>query len=323
MLTSEDIQLKCPVCESESGFKVAHQFSEFKLLDCGRCGFRFIPPSDYLPDDYYASYKDDKAAFEVAKANADLKQGMNLERYKWISKFKSSGRLLDVGAGWGHFVWAGRHTAFQTEGIEPSARNAQFAREHLGAPVRHGSFLDMQSAEAYDVVTMWDVLEHINEPATFVQQAFRVLKPDGIVVIKVPDASSPIAKLSGKFWHNIGREHVNLFGKTTLPLLLQRCGFETRKIIVTLEPKNILVYAIIPSLKRAFGIKSKSQVAYTNADAQRAFNQITRGGKLKTFLILKTHAVVIKLSEWLRIGDEMVVVAQKPSTPSLKTVSYA
>ena len=221
--------------------------------------------------------------------------------------------LLDVGAGWGHFVFAGRQTAFQAEGIEPSERNVAFARQHLGVPVTHGSFLDMTAVDAFDVVTMWDVLEHINEPFAFVQQAYRVLKPGGIVVIKVPDASSGIARFFGKFWHNIGHEHVNLFGKHTLPLLLERCGFRACKIIVTLEPKNILVYAIIPSLKRLFGIKSTTHhTAYTNADAQRAFNRLTQGSTLKTKLILTAHRLVIKLSEWLKIGDEMVVIAQKP-----------
>jgi len=313
MLVSEDIKLKCPVCDSSSGFRTAYQFPAFNLIDCQNCGFRFIPPSDYLPLDYYAHYKDDSAAIEIAKANVDLKLGMNLDRYGWISKIKPSGRLLDVGAGWGHFVFAGRQTAFQAEGIEPSERNVAFARQHLGVPVTHGSFLDMTAVDAFDVVTMWDVLEHINEPFAFVQQAYRVLKPGGIVVIKVPDASSGIARFFGKFWHNIGHKHVNLFGKHTLPLLLERCGFRTCKIIVTLEPKNILVYAIIPSLKRLFGIRSKAhQTAYTNADAQRAFNRLTQGSTLKTNFILTAHRVVIKLSEWLKIGDEMVVIAQKP-----------
>jgi hypothetical protein len=74
-----------------------------------------------------------------------------------------------------------------------------------------------------------------------------------------------------------------------------------------------LVYAIIPSLKRLFGIWSKAhQTAYTNADAQRAFNRLTQGSTLKTNFILTAHRVVIKLSEWLKIGDEMVVIAQKP-----------
>ncbi len=313
MLVSEDIKLKCPVCENSSGFRTAYQFSSFKLMDCQDCGFRFIPPSDHLPEDYYERYKDESAAIEVAKANVDLKLGMNLDRYRWISSIKPSGRLLDVGAGWGHFVAAGRQTAFQAEGIEPSACNADFARNHLGVPVAHGSFLEMTAVDAFDVVTMWDVLEHINEPFTFVQQAYRVLRPGGIVVIKVPDVSSVIARFSGKFWHNISHEHVNLFGKHTLPLLLERCGFNVRKIIVTIEPKNILVYAIIPSLKRLFGIQSKAkQIAYTNADAQRAFNRLTTGSALKTKFILNAHRLVIKLSEWLKIGDEMVVIAQKP-----------
>ncbi len=304
--------LKCPVCSNASGFRIVYRFSTFKLVECSACKFRFVPPSEHLPPDYYARYKDEAVALEVAKANADLKLVMNLERYKWISKFKSAGRLLDVGAGWGHFVWAGRYTTFQTEGIEPSEQNAKFASQHLNVPVKHGDFLDMNAEEVFDVVTMWDVLEHINEPITFVQQAYRVLKSGGIVVIKVPDASSPIAKLSGRIWHNISQEHVNLFGKKTLSLLLQRCGFKTLKIIVTLEPKNILVYAVIPWLKRAFSFKRRTaQLTYTNADAQRSFNAITKGGKFKTAVIANAHSAVIKLSEWLRIGDEMVVIAQK------------
>ncbi|MFN3385930.1 MAG: class I SAM-dependent methyltransferase [Candidatus Thermochlorobacter sp.] len=305
--------LKCPVCSNASGFRIAYRFSTFKLMECSACGFRFVPPSDYLPLDYYEHYKDDAVAIEVARANADLKLAMNIDRYKLISKFKSAGRLLDVGAGWGHFVWAGQHTAFQTEGIEPSEQNAKFACQHLNVPVKHGSFLDMNAEEEFDVVTMWDVLEHINEPMPFVQQAYRVLKSGGIVVIKVPDASSAIAKLSGRIWHNISQEHVNLFGKKTLSLLLQRCGFKPLKIIVTLEPKNILVYAVIPWLKRTFSFKRQTaQPTYTNADAQRAFNAMTKGGKFKTAVIANAHSAVIKLSEWLRIGDEMIMIAQKP-----------
>jgi 2-polyprenyl-3-methyl-5-hydroxy-6-metoxy-1,4-benzoquinol methylase len=310
-MPNDKLPVICPACKNTHHFSPSFSFPEFKLITCESCGLIFIPASDYLPPDYYEHYKDAATAVEVAKSNPELKRLVNLDRYHWLVKFKPSGKVLDVGAGWGHFVWAGKETAFEVQGIEPSKENAEFAVTYLGAAVRHGSFYSMTERDEFDVVTMWDVLEHINDPISFVQQTNRVLKPGGIVVIKVPDASSFSARFFGKNWYNIGHEHVNLFGKKNLSSLLEREGFQVIKISLTVEPKNLLLYSVLPKIKRLLPKKPQASKPSATAAAQQDFNAMTSGGSLKTKAIWSVYYFMLKFSEWFRLGDEMVVVAKK------------
>jgi 2-polyprenyl-3-methyl-5-hydroxy-6-metoxy-1,4-benzoquinol methylase len=135
-------------------------------------------------------------------------------------------RLLDVGCHIGVFVQiAGRH-GWDAWGVEPSQWAAAQARQ-AGLNVLEGT---METAgfegDFFDVVTMWDVIEHLENPSTEVRQAFRLLKPGGLLVAHTMDLDSLFARLMGRRWPWLMEMHLYYFTRKTLTLLMEQAGFQ-------------------------------------------------------------------------------------------------
>ncbi len=138
----------------------------------------------------------------------------------------AAGKLLDIGCGSGSLL---RHAKrwFKCEGVEPSAGAATECRKQ-GLEVTNGFFEDVDlPAESYDVVTMYAVLEHVYDPVKVLSKANHILKPNGIVAIKVPKLYGPAHRIHGREWNGfrIGY-HTYLFTGAALAAALNAAGFE-------------------------------------------------------------------------------------------------
>ncbi len=134
-------------------------------------------------------------------------------------------RLLDVGAYCGYFVDVAREAGFDAEGIELSRWAVGHARG-LGLPVRNESIEERaRSGARYDVITMWDVVEHLPDPRRELEACWRLLRPGGRLHVSTIDASSLVARLLGKRWPWLMDMHVVYFDRATLPALLAQAGF--------------------------------------------------------------------------------------------------
>ncbi len=157
---------------------------------------------------------------------------------------KTKGRnILDIGCGCGFFLAAARARGWKTAGIDISQPAIDYANTVLGLSVKHADSSDAGFADnAFDVVTMWDVIEHLEDPVAVLAQARRVLKPGGIIVIETPNAESLFHGLAGlsyrlslrTFRYLISRiyipSHVYYFSRATLGDMLRRCGLEPEAI---------------------------------------------------------------------------------------------
>lgn len=136
-------------------------------------------------------------------------------------------RLLDAGCGPGYFVRAARDAGFDACGVEVSRYAVEFAQRELGVDVRHGtvSVPDLP-AGSFDVVTMWDVIEHLPEPLAALRAVAGVLRPGGLFMLSTGDYASLVARLSGRHWHLFNLpEHLWFFTPGSLRRLLRRAGF--------------------------------------------------------------------------------------------------
>lgn len=136
------------------------------------------------------------------------------------------GKLLDVGAATGFFLDLARTRGWQTHGVEPS-RYASEVASRKGLTVHRGVVeeLDLPD-ESFDVITMWDVIEHVNDPDASLAAACRLLRPEGSLALNTPDAGSLLARLLGLRWHLVvPPEHLVLFSAKSLRKLLEDHGF--------------------------------------------------------------------------------------------------
>lgn len=140
------------------------------------------------------------------------------------------GRLLDVGCGAGYFLDAARVAGWQVAGVELSEPAAAAARASLGLDVRSGSLAQAAFPDnAFDLVTMFEVLEHMCDPGAALTEANRVLRRGGLLAIEVPnDMDAYRARFAhpNNRWWIIPPVHLYYFNASTLSRWLLRSGFE-------------------------------------------------------------------------------------------------
>ena len=135
------------------------------------------------------------------------------------------GRLLDVGCAAGFFL-AEAQAHYEVQGVELSTWSSAYARDRLKLPVTTGTLQQAAlPADCFDVVTLWDVIEHVPEPVPLLAEAARVLKPGGRLVLTTGDWGSAYAQARGAGWHLMTPPwHLTMFSRATLALAAQRAG---------------------------------------------------------------------------------------------------
>ena len=162
--------------------------------------------------------------------------------------YANRGQLLDVGCATGFFLDLARSKGWNVVGTEVSSFGARFAQERFGLDVRLGTLRELRfDDQAFDVVTMWDVIEHVLDPMAELLEVHRVLRQGGLLSIITPDASSPVARLLGSRWEEYRRvrEHVYFFSRRTLAEMLRKAGFD----ILRMESADKVFY-LGPAMQR-------------------------------------------------------------------------
>lgn len=205
---------ECPACGSKhiikslevEDFTVSHEI--FEVWECVDCTLRFtqnVPDAagiiPYYKADAYISHTDTNKGlinrlYHIVR-NVTMKQKRNLVQSE--SKLKK-GALLDIGAGTGAFVAMMQQSGWQVTGLEPdSVARANAEKLHqlqLETPEKLFSI----APESFDVITMWHVLEHVHNLHGYLDAIQKILKPNGIAMIAVPNYTSDDAEYYGKFW---------------------------------------------------------------------------------------------------------------------------
>ena len=135
------------------------------------------------------------------------------------------GRLLDVGCAAGFFlVEAQRH--YEVKGVEFSEFSSHFAREHFGLDVFTGSLAQARLPSAhFDLITLWDVIEHVPDPDVVLAEAARLLRPGGRLVLTTGDIGSAYAQRRGVKWHLLAPPwHLYYFSRKTITRLGANAG---------------------------------------------------------------------------------------------------
>jgi SAM-dependent methyltransferase len=146
-----------------------------------------------------------------------------LSRYK-----KAPATLLDVGAGSGILLEAAQAEGYAPHGVELSHQLQRKAAQ-MGLDVIHGTMDAVPAGQSYDVITLIDVIEHVEQPLQVLQQIYAHLADEGVFMTVTPDRKSLLARLLGWRWWHYRYAHIGYFDRATLTHILQRAGFEVER----------------------------------------------------------------------------------------------
>jgi 2-polyprenyl-3-methyl-5-hydroxy-6-metoxy-1,4-benzoquinol methylase len=177
----------------------------------------------------YISHTDSKRslfekAYHFVKGIA-LKNKLNLIN----SLQPNKGKILDIGAGTGEFLYVAQQDGWQTTGVEPSDKAKQIA---INKGVSFAATIAQLEDHSFDVITMWHVLEHVPDLNQQIKELKRLLKPTGSLIIAVPNFKSFDAQHYGKFWAAYDVPiHFWHFSKTAIQKLFLKEQMELVKIL--------------------------------------------------------------------------------------------
>lgn len=211
----------------------------FRLVRCRQCGLLYLNPRP-TPDEIKYYYPDDYGPYNVTPGDDP----------SWISRLDDSfgywkrarivnnaypqgGRVLDVGCAMGNFLDMLRRLGpWELYGLDITPEATLYAHDRYGVNTFTGALADAAYPDAYfDVVTMWDVLEHVFDPTSTLNEIHRILKPQGLLLIRVPNVDTWDARLFGRYWAGYDApRHTFVFSPETLGVLLDKTGFQASKM---------------------------------------------------------------------------------------------
>ncbi|MEJ2208787.1 MAG: class I SAM-dependent methyltransferase [Anaerolineae bacterium] len=237
--------IPCPLCGSRDAVVVARHRDrmlgiegEFTMTRCAGCGLLYLNPQpgpEELARYYPESYEPYLAGTEGASSRLkrlSLEYGL-AKRCRVVTRYKESGRLLEIGCANGLFLDAMRRRGdWDVQGVDISPHAVSSARERLGLDVFLGSLHEAQFAGgSFDVVVMWDVLEHVHDPAATLAEIRRILAPDGLLIFRLPQLDAWERRWFGPYWSGWDApRHLTLFSRRTLGLMLARSRFRIEKM---------------------------------------------------------------------------------------------
>lgn len=184
-------------------------------------------PSYYESVDYISHTDGNKSLFE--KMYQFVKSIALKSKLKLINSQSPKGRILDIGAGVGDFLSVCKNDGWQTIGIEPSDKAKNIAKSKGVSFVENLSELENHS---FDIITMWHVLEHVPNLEEQITELKRLIKPNGTIIIAVPNFKSFDAKHYGQFWAAFDVPiHLWHFSKTAIKKLFAKEKLELIKVL--------------------------------------------------------------------------------------------
>jgi SAM-dependent methyltransferase len=207
----------------------------YSVRRCSSCTLAWVSPRltaqglrELYGDGYWRSDSPRTIGYGDYRQDEDLYLRTFERRMKFVLRHvPPGGRALDVGAAAGYFVRVAQNHGFDAVGVELSAEIAQHGRDRWGLDIHVGT-LDSApfESQSFDLITMWDVVEHIPDPVALLRKARQLVKPSGALVVETQNIDSRFARLLGRRWqHYKHAEHLYHFNPDTIDALLARAGF--------------------------------------------------------------------------------------------------
>ena len=258
--------MSCPVCLNPvtapalvgTDFLFESTSKTFTLYSCEACRCLFLHPMPdsreierFYPADYWWNAR---RSGGLKKLESVYRKLALRDHVAFITKAAGnrSVDVLDVGCGSGTLLGLLKHRGFRVTGLDFSAEAAAIAKAENGVDVAVGSLEEAHfPAESFDVVTLFHVMEHVTNPRLVLAEVSRVLKPNGVAILQVPNIESWQFKIFGARWYGLDiPRHVIDYSRNSMLKLLADSGFVVNRIrhFNLRDNSPALVSSLFPSL---------------------------------------------------------------------------
>ena len=314
----------CPNCKNNRLF-LLYNCDEYILLQCKDCKLimKYIhninrKEIQELQDNEYDDIDDrtmlKKIYYKMAK-----------ERLKYLNKFKQNGKVLEIGCATGEFLFSAKDAGFDVCGIEASKKYSSYAIKK-GLNVKYGRLEDIELQKStFDIIAMFHLIEHIENPNEFIKKVYEYLKPKGLLYIITPNVESLTNKIFRYKHPNFQQsDHLFFFSSKTINNIFLNNGFK----IISISSKEYIHNPFTSLFGFLLGIIKKYKQykildSYENYTTNSNWNKKLNKGKLFTKKIIKQLPYFMgylfypilklygKIIERFNRGNELIVIAQK------------
>lgn len=238
----ERVEDACNLCGGHDHRWLFRKFG-CDLVACRDCGLVFVanqPSADEIAAFYAGGDEYHSALLDPAHPSFARMQGVARQHMRFLQRSipKPAGlKLLDIGCSSGLFLNEARKAGYEVHGAELSATTSAFARDHFGLSVHTGDWRHAGHAEAsFDVITLFDVIEHLADPLAELIAIRRLLKPGGLLLQSTPNIDGLFPRLSYllanklDYWpHPEPPHHLYQFSVRTLAAMTGKAGYATTR----------------------------------------------------------------------------------------------
>jgi 2-polyprenyl-3-methyl-5-hydroxy-6-metoxy-1,4-benzoquinol methylase len=287
----------CNLCGGENVAVIGNRSRTGKPLRsviCNACGLVWADPLPHNPRTYYEDdYRVEYKGTFTPKPKHILRAGkVALLRRGLLGNLLAEPKaILDVGAGGGEFAYLLKSLGHTVTGIEPNKGYAEFSIKEYGVNIKNGFIQDIELPEqSFDLITIWHVLEHTENPTAVIEKLYALLKPEGILVVEVPTIEATCQSPKSTFHE----AHIFTFNRETLRKLGEKADFIEQDYRLSHDGANITLF-----FKKTQAAAPISQAAITgNASKIKAI--VANHTVLKHYLSLFPYQrLFVKLSRAL------------------------
>lgn len=241
--------IPCNLCGTINiGARPILKIDSHPIIKCKKCGLVYID---------HEFTKEELESFYTSENYPYLEKGIHImERRSFIHakrelnmirKYVRKGKLLDVGCAAGFFLKIAKDYGFEPFGVDISDHLSKLARERYELNVTTGILEDTNfKSDFFDVITLFSVLEHVPDPLGTLKTINRVIKKEGLLLVKVPNYNRVFFRLNWKKDPIWDRVHLFYFTPKTLTKLLKKAGFKI------LEIRTGFITELIPRILKTF-----------------------------------------------------------------------
>ncbi len=223
--------INCPICNSvklKKKFEISYPNEQFNIFQCLSCKVQFVAEKlspSYIEDFYRKPENSQDQTYTDGNVD-NLDYYYNILKKHIEQKFLNKGKILDIGCSSGYFLDV--MDGWDRYGVEISKQYADITKSKYKDKIFIGSFSDYtQNENFFDVITLQDCLDHMLNPVEVIKKCKYLLKPKGLLVVKVHNMDCLYAKLAGKYFYAfIPPTHLFYFNKKSLSVLFNKTGFK-------------------------------------------------------------------------------------------------